>query len=39
MSEPSYRIQMKLGPGKAHAAVTFCDIGEDYLRLNAAYRS
>ena len=39
MSEPSYRITMKLGPGKAKASYVFCDIGEDYLRLNAAYRS
>ncbi|HJL16917.1 MAG TPA: bifunctional glutamate N-acetyltransferase/amino-acid acetyltransferase ArgJ [Sandaracinaceae bacterium LLY-WYZ-13_1] len=39
MSEPSYRIRMKLGPGKAKATYTFCDIGEDYLRLNAAYRT
>ena len=39
MNEPSYRIQLKLGPGKPHASVTFCDIGEEYLRLNAAYRT
>ena len=39
MSDSSYRIQMKLGPGKAKATYTMCDIGEDYLRLNASYRS
>lgn len=39
MSEPSYSIKVKLGPGKAKATYTFCDIGEDYIRLNAAYRT
>ena len=39
MGESSYRIQMKLGPGKAKATFMMCDIGEDYLRLNASYRS
>ncbi len=39
MAEPSYRIQMKLGPGKAKATYLFCDIGEEYLRVNASYRS
>ena len=39
MSEPSYPIIVKLGPGKAKATYTFCDIGEDYIRLNAAYRT
>jgi glutamate N-acetyltransferase/amino-acid N-acetyltransferase len=39
MAEPSYPIKVKLGPGKAKATYTFCDIGEDYIRLNAAYRS
>jgi glutamate N-acetyltransferase/amino-acid N-acetyltransferase len=39
MSEPSYTIRVKLGPGKAKATYLFCDIGEDYLHLNAAYRS
>jgi len=39
MSEPSYRITMKLGPGKAKASYLFCDINDDYLRLNASYRS
>lgn len=39
MAEPSYTIRLKLGPGKAKSTYTFCDIGEDYIRLNAAYRS
>lgn len=39
MSESSYPITIKLGPGKAKATFLMCDIGEDYLRLNAAYRS
>ncbi len=39
MAESSYRITVKLGPGKAKATYLFCDIGEDYLRLNASYRS
>lgn len=39
MNESSYRITVRLGPGKAKATYLFCDIGEDYLRLNAAYRS
>jgi len=39
MAESSYRITMKLGPGKAKASYLFCDMGEDYLRLNASYRS
>ena len=39
MGESSYRITMKLGPGKAKATYLMCDIGEDYLRLNASYRS
>jgi len=39
MNDPSYRITVKLGPGKAKSTYTFCDIGEDYLRLNAAYRT
>ncbi len=39
MAESSYRVTVKLGPGKAKATYVFCDIGEDYLRLNAAYRS
>lgn len=39
MRESSYRITMRLGPGKAKATYRMCDIGEDYLRLNASYRS
>ena len=39
MAESSYRVTIKLGPGKAKAAYLMCDIGEDYLRLNASYRS
>ncbi len=39
MHEPSYTIKMRLGPGKARAAYLFCDIGEEYLRINASYRS
>ena len=39
MHEPYYTIKMRLGPGKAHASYVFCDIGEEYIRLNAAYRS
>jgi glutamate N-acetyltransferase/amino-acid N-acetyltransferase len=39
MQDPSYTIRMRLGPGKARAAYLFCDIGEEYLRINSAYRS
>ncbi len=39
MGDSHYRIAVKLGPGKAKSSYLFCDIGEDYLRLNAAYRS
>jgi glutamate N-acetyltransferase/amino-acid N-acetyltransferase len=39
MHEPSYSIKMRLGPGKARAAYLFCDIGHDYIDINASYRS
>jgi glutamate N-acetyltransferase/amino-acid N-acetyltransferase len=39
MHEPYYKISMRLGPGKARAGFLFCDIGEEYIRINAAYRS
>ena len=39
MAESSYPIKVKLGPGKAKATYTFCDIGEEYLKINASYRS
>jgi glutamate N-acetyltransferase/amino-acid N-acetyltransferase len=39
MHEPYYKISMRLGPGKARAAYLFCDIGSEYIRINAAYRS
>ncbi len=37
MHEPSYSIKMRLGPGKAHASYLFCDIGHDYIDINASY--
>lgn len=39
MAEPSYPIRVRLGPGKAQATYTCCDIGDEYLRINASYRS
>ncbi|MGE0784785.1 MAG: bifunctional glutamate N-acetyltransferase/amino-acid acetyltransferase ArgJ [Sandaracinaceae bacterium] len=39
MNDASYRISLRLGPGKARSVHLFCDIGEEYLRINAAYRS
>lgn len=39
MGDAHYRIQMKLGPGKAKSSYLFCDIGNDYLKINASYRS
>jgi glutamate N-acetyltransferase / amino-acid N-acetyltransferase len=39
MAEPYYKISMRLGPGKARAAYLFCDVGEDYIRINSQYRS
>ncbi|MGF1469281.1 MAG: bifunctional glutamate N-acetyltransferase/amino-acid acetyltransferase ArgJ [Sandaracinaceae bacterium] len=35
MAEPSYTIALKLGPGKAKAHYLFCDVGNDYLAINA----
>lgn len=39
MQESSYTITMKLGPGKASAHYLFCDVGQDYLDLNAGIRT
>jgi len=39
MNDANYRITVKLGPGKAKSTYLFCDIGEEYLRVNTAYRS
>jgi glutamate N-acetyltransferase/amino-acid N-acetyltransferase len=39
MSEPSYTITLKLGPGKAKAHYLFCDVGAAYVDVNAGYRS
>jgi len=39
MERPEYTIQLKLGPGKTGASYLTCDIGEEYVRINSAYRS
>jgi glutamate N-acetyltransferase/amino-acid N-acetyltransferase len=39
MDAPSYTITVKLGPGKAKAHYLCCDIGADYIAINADYRS
>jgi len=39
MRRPAYTIRVKLGPGKARAHYLMCDIGPEYIRINAAYRS
>lgn len=39
MRRPEYTIRLKLGPGKARARYLTCDLGPEYVRINAAYRS
>ena len=39
MRRPEYTIRLKLGPGKARARDLTCDLGPEYIRINASYRS
>lgn len=39
MQESSYPIRLKLGDGTGTATYTFCDIGHEYIDINAHYRS
>ncbi len=39
MRTPSYTIRVKLGPGRSQARCTTCDLGDEYIRINAGYRS
>ncbi|MEW6774945.1 MAG: bifunctional glutamate N-acetyltransferase/amino-acid acetyltransferase ArgJ [Bdellovibrionota bacterium] len=39
MKKPSYEIALRLGAGKAQTVVYTCDLTEDYVEVNADYRS
>jgi glutamate N-acetyltransferase/amino-acid N-acetyltransferase len=39
MRAPEYTIRVKLGAGNSTAQYLMCDIGDDYIRINSAYRS
>ena len=39
MRRPEYTIRLKLGPGKAKSRYLTCDLGREYIRINASYRS
>ena len=39
MTAPEYAIRLKLGPGKGRARYLTCDLGSEYVRINADYRS
>jgi glutamate N-acetyltransferase/amino-acid N-acetyltransferase len=39
MREKEYLIRIKLGPGTAKAHYTFCDLGHEYVRINAEYHT
>jgi glutamate N-acetyltransferase/amino-acid N-acetyltransferase len=39
MREAEYVIRLRLSPGNANAHYTFCDLGHEYVRINAEYRS
>jgi glutamate N-acetyltransferase/amino-acid N-acetyltransferase len=39
MSEPRYTIRLRLGNGKGTAYYDTCDLGHDYVTLNADYRT
>lgn len=39
MTRPDYRVRLSLGAGRARARHLACDLGVDYIRCNADYRS
>lgn len=39
MRGPEYRVEIDLGAGRAEAEVLTCDLGLEYVRINADYRS
>ena len=39
MSRPEFELQIHLGLGKAEAEVLTCDLSEEYVRINAEYRT
>ncbi len=39
MKEAEYSIKIKLGPGNSKAHYTFCDIGHEYVKINADYHT
>lgn len=39
MTRPDYRVRLSLGAGTARARHLACDLGADYVRCNADYRS
>ncbi len=39
MSLPAYTVRLHLGVGRAEASLHTCDLGHDYVKLNADYRS
>lgn len=39
MHNPEYAIRVKLGGGKSQARYLMCDVGAEYIRINASYRS
>ncbi len=39
MRKPEYTIRVKLGAGKSTARYVMCDVGHEYVRINASYRT
>jgi glutamate N-acetyltransferase/amino-acid N-acetyltransferase len=39
MQDSQYTIRIRIGPGKAQASYLLCDIGHEYIDVNAAYRT
>lgn len=39
MKLPEYTIRLTLGRGRGTARFTFCDVGHEYVRINADYRT
>ena len=39
LSRPSYTIRLHLGSGRGRWVVWTCDLGHEYVRINASYRS
>jgi glutamate N-acetyltransferase/amino-acid N-acetyltransferase len=39
MKRPEYGIRLTIGRGRGEAHITFCDVGHEYVRINADYRT